>query len=156
MSNSLQPHGLKHARLSFPSPTPRACSNSCPQSWWCHLTISSSVIPFSSCLQYFPASGSFPMSHFFPGGSDGKKFSCSAEDWGSIPGLGRSAGEGNGNQLQFLPGKSNGQRSLAGYSPGYSSRLSNSYNRNQKYKIVGKTIRNIKRNECIKHVLIYS
>ena len=96
------------------------------------------------------------MSHFFPGGSDGKKFSCSAEDWGSIPGLGRSAGEGNGNQLQFLPGKSNGQRSLAGYSPGYSSRLSNSYNRNQKYKIVGKTIRNIKRNECIKHVLIYS
>ena len=68
MSNSLQPHGLQHARLPCPSPTPRACSNSCPSSWWCHLTISSSVIPFSSCLQYFPPSGSFPMSQFFASG----------------------------------------------------------------------------------------
>jgi len=59
MSNSLQPHGLQHARPPRPSPTPRACSNSCPLSWWCHATISSSVIPFSSCLQSFPASGSF-------------------------------------------------------------------------------------------------
>ena len=96
------------------------------------------------------------MSQFFPGGSDGKEFSCNGGDWGSIPGLERSAGEGNGNPLQFLPGKSNGQRSLEGYSPGYNPRLSNSYNRNQKYKIVGKTIRNIKRNESVKHVLIYS
>ena len=54
------------ARLSCPSPTPWACSNSCPSSWWCHPTISSSVIPFSSsCLQPFPASGSFQMSQFF-------------------------------------------------------------------------------------------
>ena len=55
VSDSLQPHGLQHARLPCPSPTPRACSNSCPLSWWCHPTISSSVIPFSSCLQSFPA-----------------------------------------------------------------------------------------------------
>ena len=66
--NSLRPHGLHHARLPCPSPTPRTYSNSCPSSWWCHPTISSSVIPFSSCLQYFPASGSFPMSQFSSGG----------------------------------------------------------------------------------------
>ena len=55
-------------QASCPSPTPGACSNSCPWSWWCHPTISSSVVPFSSCLQSFPASGSFPMSHFFASG----------------------------------------------------------------------------------------
>ena len=65
VSDSLRPHGLQHARLPCPSPTPGACSNSCPFSWWCNPTISSSVIPFSSCLQSFPASGSFPMSQFF-------------------------------------------------------------------------------------------
>ena len=59
MSDSLQPHGLQHTRPPCPSPTPRACSNSCPSSWWCHPTISSSVVPFSSCLQSFPASGPF-------------------------------------------------------------------------------------------------
>ena len=68
MSNSLWPHGLQHARLSFPSPTPRACSNSCPLTRWCHLTIASSINPFSSCLQNFPASGSFLMSQIFPSG----------------------------------------------------------------------------------------
>ena len=69
MSDSSQPHGLQHARLTCPSPTPRACLNSCPSSQWCHSTISSSVVPFSSRLQSFPASGSFPMSEFFaPGG----------------------------------------------------------------------------------------
>ena len=68
MSNSLQPHGLQHARLPCPSPTSGACSNSCPLSRWWHPTISSSVIPFSSCLQSFPASGSFPMSQFFTSG----------------------------------------------------------------------------------------
>ena len=56
MFNSLRPHGLQHASLSCPSPTPGACSNSCPSSQWCHLTISSSVVPFSSCPQSFPAS----------------------------------------------------------------------------------------------------
>ena len=59
MSNCLWPHGLQHARPPCPSPTPGVYSNSCPLSWWCHPTISSSVIPFSSCLQSFPASGSF-------------------------------------------------------------------------------------------------
>ena len=69
MSNSLWPHGLQRARLPCPSPAPGACSNSCPLNWWCHPTISSSVIPFFSCPQSFPASGSFPMSQFFtPGG----------------------------------------------------------------------------------------
>ena len=66
--DSFRPHGPQHTRLPCPSPTPRACSNSYPLSWWCHPTISSSVVPFSSCLQSFPASGSFPMSQFFASG----------------------------------------------------------------------------------------
>ena len=65
MSNSLQPHGLQHSRPPCPSPTPGVYSNSCPLSWWCHVSTSSSVIPFSSHLQSFPASGSFQMSQFF-------------------------------------------------------------------------------------------
>ena len=68
MSSSLWSHGLQHARLSCPSPPPRACSNSCPLSLWCHPTILSSVVPFSSCLQSFPALGSFPVSQFFESG----------------------------------------------------------------------------------------
>ena len=65
VSNSLQPHRLQHARIPGPSPTPRACSNSCPLSWWCHQAISFSVVPFSFSLQSFPASGSFLMSQLF-------------------------------------------------------------------------------------------
>ena len=68
VSSSLQPHGLQHTRPSCPSPTPGVCSNSCPLSWWCQATISSSVIPFSSCFQSFPASGFFPMSQLFASG----------------------------------------------------------------------------------------
>ena len=68
MSNSLQPHGLQHTRLPCPSPSPGACSNSCPLSQWCHPTISSSVIPSSSYLHSFPASGSFLMSWLFTSG----------------------------------------------------------------------------------------
>ena len=68
VSNSLQPHGLQQARLPCPSLTPRACSDSCPLSWWCHPTISSSVVLFSSCLQSFPASGSFQIGQFFISG----------------------------------------------------------------------------------------
>ena len=75
VSNSLQPHGLQHARLPCPSPTPGAYSNSCPLSQWCHLTVLSSVIPFSSCPQSFPASGSFPMSQFFTSGGQSFSFS---------------------------------------------------------------------------------
>ena len=68
MSNSLQTHALQHTRLPCPSPSPRVCSNSCPLSQWCHPTISSSVLPFSSCLQSSPASGSFPMGWLFISG----------------------------------------------------------------------------------------
>ena len=68
VSNSLWPHGLQHARLPCPSPTPRVYPNSCPLSRWCHPTISSSVVPFSSCLRSFPASGSFQMSRIFASG----------------------------------------------------------------------------------------
>ena len=76
MSDSLWPHGLQHARPPCPSPTPRACSNPCPLSQWCHPTISSSVIPFSSCPQSFPASGSSQMSQLFV--SDGQSIGVSA------------------------------------------------------------------------------
>ena len=73
---SLGPHGLQHARPLCPLPVPGAYSNSCPLNRWCHPTISSSIIPFSSHLQYFPASGSFQMSQFFA--SDGRSIRVSA------------------------------------------------------------------------------
>ena len=78
VSDSLRSHGLQHTRLSCPSPAPGACSNSCPSSLWCHPTISSSVVPFSSCLQSFPASGCFPVSQFFASGSQSTRVSASA------------------------------------------------------------------------------
>ena len=88
VSDSLRPHGLQHARLPCPSPTPGAYSNSCPLSQWCHSTISSSVIPFSSLLQSFPASGSFPMSQLFASRDQSVGVSASApvlptniQDW---------------------------------------------------------------------------
>ena len=88
ISNSLQPHGLQHTRLSCPSPSPRVCSNSCPSHQWCHPTISSSVLPFFSHLQSFPASGSFQMSQFFTSGGQSIGVSASAsvlpmyiQDW---------------------------------------------------------------------------
>ena len=91
MSNSLRPHGLQHARPPCPSPTPRVYSNSCPLSWWCHPTISFCVIPFSSHLQSFPASGSFPMSWFFASGDQSIGASASAsvlpmniQDWSPL------------------------------------------------------------------------
>ena len=68
MSNSSWPHGLQHARPPCPSPAPGVYSNSCPLNQWCHPTISSSVVPFSTHLQSFPASGSFPMNQFFASG----------------------------------------------------------------------------------------
>ena len=88
MSDSLQPHGLQQTRLPCPSPTPGAYSDSCPLSRWCHPTISSSVIPFSSRLQSFPASGSFQMSQLFTSGGQSIGVSASAsvlpmniQDW---------------------------------------------------------------------------
>ena len=83
MSNSLWPHGLQHARPPCPSPTPRVYSDSCPLSQWCHPIISFSVVPFSSCLQSFPASGSF-ICHFF---ASGWSFSFSIISSKEIPGL---------------------------------------------------------------------
>ena len=78
VSDSLPPHRLQHARLPCPSSSPGACTNSCPLSWWCHPTIWFSVVPFSSCLQSFPASGSFLMSQFFATGSQSIEASASA------------------------------------------------------------------------------
>ena len=88
VSDSLQPHGLQHTRPPCPSPTPGACLNSCPSSRWCHPTISSSVIPFSSSLQSFPESGSFQISQSFTSGGQSIGVSASAsvlpmniQDW---------------------------------------------------------------------------
>ena len=78
MSNSLWPHGLQYRRLPCPSLSPGICSNSYPLSQWCHPTISSSVTPFSSCLQSFPESGSFPMRWLFPLGDQSIGASTSA------------------------------------------------------------------------------
>ena len=77
MSNSLRPHGLQHARPPCPSPAPGVYPNSCPLSRWCHPTISSSVVPFSSCPLSFPASGSFQMSQLFASGGQSTRVSAS-------------------------------------------------------------------------------
>ena len=91
VSDSLRPHGLQHTTLPCSSPTPGACSNSWPLSQWCHPTILSSVIPFSSCLQSFPTSGSFQMSQFFASGGQSIGVSASAsappkniQDWSPL------------------------------------------------------------------------
>ena len=84
VSDSLQPHGLQHTRLPCPSLSPGAFSNSCLLSQWCHPTISSSVVPFSSCLQSFPASDSFPMSWLFASGDQSIGASASSECSGLI------------------------------------------------------------------------
>ena len=88
MSDSLPSHGLQHTRPPCPSLTPGVYSNSCPSSRWCHPTISSSIVPFSSCLQSFPASGSFPVNQFFVSGGQSVGASDSAsvlpmniQDW---------------------------------------------------------------------------
>ena len=88
VSNSLQPHESQHTRPPCPSPAPRVDPNSCPLSRWCHPTISSSVVPFSSCPQFLPASGSLPVSQLFAWGSQSTGVSVSAsvlpmntQDW---------------------------------------------------------------------------
>ena len=88
VSNSLRPHESQHSRPPCPSPTPRVYSNSCPSSRWCHPAISSSVVPFSSCPQSLPVSGSFPMSQLFTWGGQSSGVSASAsvlpmntQDW---------------------------------------------------------------------------
>ena len=91
MSDSLQPHGRQHARLPCPSPSPRACSNSCPLSWWCHSTNSFSVVPFFSHFQSIPASGSLLMSWLFTSGDQSIRASASTstlpvniQDWSPL------------------------------------------------------------------------
>ena len=88
MSNSLWPHELQHTSPSCPSPTPGVYPNPCPLSWWCHPTISSSVVPFSFCLQSFPESGSFQVSQLYTSGGQSSGISASAsvlpmntQDW---------------------------------------------------------------------------
>ena len=87
----LHPHGLQHTRLPYPSPSPRDSSNWCPLSWWCHPTVSSAVIPFSSCPQSFPASGSFQMSQLFASGGHSIRVSAltsvlpmNIQDWSPL------------------------------------------------------------------------
>ena len=91
MSNSLWPHELQHTRPPCPSPTPGVHPNLCPLSWWCHPSISSSVFPFSSCPQSFPASGSFPVSQLVASGGQNIGVSASAsvlpmntQDWSPL------------------------------------------------------------------------
>ena len=84
MSDSLRSHELQHTRLPSPSLSPGVCSNSCPLSWWCYLTISSSMAPFSFCLQSFPASGSFPGSQLF---TSGLELQHQSFQWISLIGL---------------------------------------------------------------------
>ena len=91
VSNSLRPHESQHTKPPCPSQTSRGYSNSCPSSWWCHPAISTSVVPFSSCPQSLPASGSFPMSQLFPSGGQSIEISASAsvlpmntQDWSPL------------------------------------------------------------------------
>ena len=90
-SDFLRPHEPQHARSPCPSPTPRVYPKSCPLSRWCHLTISSSVVPFSSCLQSFPTSGSFQMSQLFASGGQSigvsastSVFPTNTQDWSPL------------------------------------------------------------------------
>ena len=109
MSDSLRPHGLQHARPPCLSPTHRVYSDSCPLSQWCHPTISSSVVPFSSRLQSFPASGSFPMSQFFILGDQSIRVSASAwvlpmniQDWSPLGWTGWISLQSKGLTLKSL------------------------------------------------------
>ena len=108
LTHSFQPHGLQHTRLPCPSPSPGACSNSCPLSQWCHPTISSSVIPFSFCLQSFPAAGSFLMSRFFSSGGQSigalgpaSVLSMNIQDWFPLGWTGRISFQSKGLSRVF-------------------------------------------------------
>ena len=109
MSDSLWSHGLQHARPPCPSPTPRVYTNSCPLSRWCHPTISSSAIPFSSCLQSFPASGSFPVTQFFTLGDQSIGVSTSTpvllmntQDWSPLGWTGWTSLQSQGTLKSLL------------------------------------------------------
>ena len=107
VSNFLQYHGQQHARPPCPWPTPRVYPNPCPSSWWCHPTISSSVVPFS-CLQSFPKSGTFPRSQFFTWGGQSIGVSVSAsvlpmntQDWPPLEGTGWISLKSKGHSRVF-------------------------------------------------------
>ena len=109
MPHSLQLHELQHTRPPCPSPTPRVYPNPCPSSWWCHPAISSSVIPFSSCPQSLPASGSFPMSQLFASGGQSIGVSASAsvlpmntQDWSPLGWTGWISLQSKGLTLRSL------------------------------------------------------
>jgi len=109
MSDSLQPHELQHTRPPCPSPTPRVYPNSCPLSWWCHPTISSSVVPFSSCPQSFPASESFQMSQLFASGGQSIGVSASTsvltmntQDWSPLGWTGWISLQSKGHSRVFF------------------------------------------------------
>ena len=115
MSDSLRPHELQHARPFCPSPTPRVLSNSCPLSQWCHPAISSSVVPFSSCPQSLPVSGSFPMSQLFAWGGQSigvsasvSVFPMNTQDWSPLEWTGwislKSKLQGHSNFRSMPPG----------------------------------------------------
>ena len=108
MSNSLWPHELQHTRLPCPSLSPGICSNSCPLSWWCHPTISSSVTPFSSCHLSLPASGSFSVSQLFTWGGQSTGISALAsalpmntQDWSPLGWTGWISLQSNGLSRVF-------------------------------------------------------
>ena len=135
MSDSLWPNGLQHARLPCPSPSPRACSNSCPLRWLCHPIISSSVAPFSSCPQSFPASGGQSIGasasvmpilklklsnakNGLPWWLSGKESACQYRRCKFDPWVGKISWRRKWQATPvFLPRKSPGQKSLVGYSP---------------------------------------
>ena len=106
VSDSLWPHGLQHSRLPCPSPTPRVHSNSCPLSRWWHPPISSSVVPFSSCLQSFPASGSFQISQLFTSGgqsigvsASGSTLPMNIQDWSPLGWTGWISSQSKGSRV---------------------------------------------------------
>ena len=139
MSYALQSHGLQHARPPCPSPTPRAYSNSCPLSRWCHPTVSSSVVSFSSHLQSFQPSGSFTMSQFFAWGSQSIGVSASAsilpmniQDWFPLGWTGWISLQSKGLSRVFLQHHSS-KASILPHSAFFTVQLSHSY------MITGKT-----------------
>ena len=108
VSDSLRPHESQHVRPPCPSPTPRVHSNSCPSNWWCDPAISSSVIPFSSCLQSLPATGSFPMSQLLAWGDPSIGVSALAsllpmhiQDWSPLEWIGRISLQSKGLSRVF-------------------------------------------------------
>ena len=109
VSDSLRPHESQHSRPPCPSPTPRVHSNSCPSSWWCHPAISSSVIPYSSCPQSLPASGSSPMSQLFTWGGQsigvsalGSVLPMNTQDWSPLGWTGWISLQSKGLSRVFL------------------------------------------------------